>query len=219
MPFSPFILFVFIFSLLLLIIFVQFGVISIVFEKLGLSQSSAYTLLVASLIGSMINLPLFSIKSKTKKTQDIPYYYGFLREYFKKYRDKTVITVNVGGALIPVAFSIYLFQNNPIIWPETFFAIMIMTAISYGVSRPIHGIGIGMPVFIAPICAALIAVIINPEYSAPLAYICGSVGVLLGADIFRINSIKQMELIVASIGGAGTFDGIFITGIIAVLLA
>ena len=76
-----------------------------------------------------------------------------------------------------------------------------------------------MPVFIAPVTAALVALIISPDQSAPLAYICGTLGVLIGADLFRLKDIKQMAIPVAAIGGAGTFDGIFFTGIVAVLLA
>jgi uncharacterized membrane protein len=61
--------------------------------------------------------------------------------------------------------------------------------------------------------------LIAPENSAPLAYICGTMGVLLGADLLRLNDIRKIGTPVASIGGAGTFDGIFLTGIVAVLLA
>ncbi|MCW8828861.1 MAG: DUF1614 domain-containing protein, partial [Gammaproteobacteria bacterium] len=67
--------------------------------------------------------------------------------------------------------------------------------------------------------AALAAVLIAPEASAPLAYISGTLGVLIGADLLRLKDIRTMGAPFASIGGAGTFDGIFITGIVAVLLA
>jgi uncharacterized membrane protein len=43
--------------------------------------------------------------------------------------------------------------------------------------------------------------------------------VLLGADLARLGEIRRMGAPVASIGGAGTFDGIFLTGLVAVLLA
>jgi uncharacterized membrane protein len=76
-----------------------------------------------------------------------------------------------------------------------------------------------MPLFVAPFTAALTALLIAPENSAPLAYICGTMGVLLGADLLRLNDIRKIGTPVASIGGAGTFDGIFLTGIVAVLLA
>ena len=76
-----------------------------------------------------------------------------------------------------------------------------------------------MPVFIAPVTAAIVATLISRSDSAPLAYVSGTLGVLIGADILRLRNIKAMGLPMASIGGAGTFDGIFLTGIIAVLLA
>jgi uncharacterized membrane protein len=76
-----------------------------------------------------------------------------------------------------------------------------------------------MPVFLAPLTAALLALLIDPEHAASLAYISGVLGVMIGADIFRLNEIASLGAPVASIGGAGTFDGIFITGIIAALLA
>ena len=98
-------------------------------------------------------------------------------------------------------------------------AIAIVAVVCYLASRPVRGIGIGMPVFVAPFTAALTALLIAPENSAPMAYICGTMGVLIGADLLRLNDIRKIGTAVASIGGAGTFDGIFLTGIVAVLLA
>ena len=46
-----------------------------------------------------------------------------------------------------------------------------------------------------------------------------ALGVLIGADLMRMKDIRRIGTPIASIGGAGTFDGIFLTGIIAVLLA
>lgn len=42
---------------------------------------------------------------------------------------------------------------------------------------------------------------------------------LLGADLPNLDKIGNLGVSVASIGGAGTFDGIFVTGILATLLA
>jgi uncharacterized membrane protein len=98
-------------------------------------------------------------------------------------------------------------------------ATALVSAISFAFSRPMAGLGVAMPIFIAPLAAALVAMLINPGQSAPLAYICGTLGVLIGADLLRLKDIQQMGVPVAAIGGAGTFDGIFITGIVAVLLA
>ena len=57
------------------------------------------------------------------------------------------------------------------------------------------------------------------EQAAPLAYIGGSLGTLIGADLLNLGNIRGLGAPVASIGGAGTFDGIFLIGIVAVLIA
>ena len=54
---------------------------------------------------------------------------------------------------------------------------------------------------------------------AAVAYIGGSLGTLIGADLLNLSKVQGLGAPVVSIGGAGTFDGIFLTGIIAVLLA
>ena len=98
-------------------------------------------------------------------------------------------------------------------------ATLLVSAVSYFASRPIPGLGIGIPVLVAPLTAAIIALVIGQEHSAPLAYVAGTMGVLIGADILRLKDIQKMGTPIASIGGAGTFDGIFITGIVAAILA
>ena len=95
----------------------------------------------------------------------------------------------------------------------------IVAWVAYVFSRPIPRVGVGIPVLVAPLAAALIATLLDYEQRAPLAYIGGTLGVLLGADVFRLKDIRTMEAPIASIGGAGTFDGIFLAGLIAVLIA
>jgi uncharacterized membrane protein len=218
-PFSPIHLVLFVIAVTALIAFVQIGLVTVAFDKLGLSSHSALLLLISSLIGSAINLPLFSLKAEPPKSTMTNPFFGLLRPPKIEYTGRTLITINVGGGLIPLFFSVYLIQHNHLPFSDIVFGIAIVTVISYLVSRPVHGIGIGMPILIAPLCAAIVAVMLNSEASAPLAYIGGTLGVLIGADILRLNNIRQMGLPIASIGGAGTFDGIFITGIVAVLLA
>ncbi len=220
-PFSPQHLLVFILALGFLLAFVQVGALSVAFDKLGLSQESAFLLLFASLFGSAINLPLFQMRAEPPPP--IPGMDWHLRRLLRvppaMFSGKTTVAVNVGGCLIPLGFSLYLMKSTGLGIGETLLAIAVVTIVSRWASRPIPGLGIGMPIFIAPITAALIAVLVDPEQSAPLAYIAGTLGVLIGADLLRINDIRRMGTPLASIGGAGTFDGIFITGIVAVLLA
>jgi uncharacterized membrane protein len=44
-------------------------------------------------------------------------------------------------------------------------------------------------------------------------------GALVGADLWNLPRIGELGASVVSIGGAGTFDGVFLTGILAGLLA
>lgn len=223
MPFSPLYLILLALLVGILIAFVQIGLLTIAFEKLGLSPASAFTLLYASLFGSLVNLPLFRIRAERPPPEMLEAMpaplRGLLRRRMPEFTGKTLIAINVGGGLIPIVFSYYLIRHNPISLSEALTAIAIVTAISYVASRPMPGLGIGMPIFVGPVAAALTAILVSPEHSAPLAYICGTLGVLVGADLLRLKDIRKMGTPIASIGGAGTFDGIFITGIVAVLLA
>lgn len=199
---------------------VQIGLVSIAFEKLGLSQHSVYLLLVTTLAGSMINLPLFSIQAEAPPPDAVPSpmrrLLGLPRVEFT---GRTIVAVNVGGCLTPVAFSVYLMAHNPVTLPQVLLAAAIVSAVAYFASYPIPGIGIGIPIMVAPLTAALAAAIINPEERAVIAYISGTLGVLIGADILRLKSVRKLNAPLASIGGAGTFDGIFLSGLVAVLLA
>jgi len=218
-PFSPLHLFAFIFLLAFLLAIVQFGLVSLAFEKLGLSTSQGMLLLFASLFGSALNLPVTRIKAEKPDPEvQAAMPRSLLRMPVLPFTGYTLIAVNVGGCLVPVVFSASLIRHVPLTPGELLLAIGIVAAICHFSSRPLPGIGIGMPPLIAPIAAAIVAISINREMAAPLAYICGTLGVLIGADILRLKDIAKLGTPIGSIGGAGTFDGIFLTGIVAVLL-
>lgn len=221
MPFSPLHLLLFVAFVAALLAFVHVGILAVAFEKLGLSENSAILLFFVSLIGSAINLPLFSVRAEAPMTPNPPPpWRGVLRMPKQPpFTGRTIIAVNVGGALVPIMFSAYLIQHGILDPMQIVFATGIVTWVAYAFSRPVPGLGIGMPIFIAPITAALCGVLLDGDSSAALAYIGGTMGVLIGADILRLRAIQTMGAPIASIGGAGTFDGIFMTGIVAVLLA
>ena len=167
----------------------------------------------------MINLPLFTIDADNPVDTSIPPLPGLLRHQHLPFEGRTIIAINVGGCLVPLMFSLYLIQLYQLNWLQICFAILIVTIVCYFFSRPIPGLGIGMPILVAPLTAAITALVVDLEHSAPLAYISGTLGVMIGADLLRLKNIRRMGAPLASIGGAGTFDGIFLTGIVAVLLA
>ena len=217
-PFSPRYFFLLLVVLSFMLAIIQIGLVTISLAKLGLTPRFALFLLMSSIVGSALNIPLFQIQSTLPEIPVQPIYRGLLRQTQREFKGYTVIAINIGGAIIPILFSIYLMINSNLNMPEVILAIFLVSIISYAVSRPIMGFGIGIPILVAPLTAAVIAIGLNVELRAPLAYIAGTLGVLIGADIFRIKDVKKLGTPFASIGGAGTFDGIFITGLIAVLL-
>ena len=217
--FAPAHLIFFILLLLFLLVLIQIEILTFAFEKLGLPPTLGLAVLLLSLFGSVINLPVMRVKSDAPPQEIIqPPFWGLLRIPVQPFRHETLIAVNVGGCLIPVSLSIYLFSNSSLTLSSVVLGVAIITAISYYFSRPVPGFGIGMPILIAPISAALVGLLLSPENSAPLAYISGTMGVLIGADLLNLKVIPKLGSPFASIGGAGTFDGIFITGIVAALL-
>lgn len=218
--FSPIHLLFFIFLLGIMMVLIQVELLSFAFVKLGLPPGLGLVVLSLSLLGSVVNLPVTRIKSDVP-VQEFPssVYWGLLRMPVQPFRNETQISINLGGCLIPAALSIYLFSNSSLSVSSALLGIAIISMISYFFSRPIKGLGIGMPILVAPVSAALVGLLISPEQSAPLAYISGTLGVLIGADLLRMKDISRLGTPYASIGGAGTFDGIFITGIVAALLA
>jgi len=204
----------------LLASFVQLLLLDIVFEKLGLQHDLVYLLLAMVVCGSVINLPLYEVAAEEAPGEDsfqqqIQRLLGLPRPAFN---GRTVIAVNVGGALIPVGFSIYLLHYNALDLLQVLTAVVIVASVAYLTSVPVPNVGIAMPFLVAPLTAAFAAMLINPQMAAPLAYIGGSVGVLIGADLLRLGIIPKLGAPIASIGGAGPFDGIFLSGLLAVLL-
>jgi len=195
-------------------ILIFLNVVTISFSKLGLSPDAAFLLLFAILIGSMINIPISRRRIAYQAPR--PTYMNF---FFYKPPPVThqVITVNVGGAVVPVLFALYLLQLAPLL--PTLIATGIMVIVTRWLSKPTAGVGIAMPFWIPPIFSALLALLLARNNPAPVAYISGVVGTLIGADLLNWSNFKKLGSQVLSIGGAGVFDGIFLTGIVAALIA
>jgi len=211
-------------SLLIVVVaLVFFGVLSIALEKIGFTPVAVLLILAGTLIGSFINIPLLKlqatvpvIREKTVSwlgmTYQIPQVgYG---------EAVTVVAVNVGGALIPTAVCIYLLiESAASTIILSFVGVAVVALVTHLVARPVKGVGITTPVFIPPLAAAIVAVILSPGHAVTIAYVSGVLGTLIGADLSNLGKIPALGAPVASIGGGGTFDGVFLTGIIAVLLA
>jgi uncharacterized membrane protein len=187
--------------------------------RIGLSATAALILLLASLAGSYLNIPVAQLPARQIVTGQVVSFFGM--EYvIPTVRDwpGTVIAVNVGGAVIPGLLSLYLFVRNRL-WIRAPIAIAIVTGVCHWLAEPVPGLGIALPVFVPPLSAAAVALILSRHKAPAIAYIGGSIGCLIGADLLNLGRVQGLGAPVASIGGAGTFDGIFLTGVLAVLLA
>jgi len=200
---------------------VQLQLLGIAFEKLGMSPHGALLLMLGILLGSGINIPLARIATTAEMPADLPLpRRGRLWPPADLSQSGyTIIAVNLGGCLIPVGVAFYLLFRQLVTPADLLPALLVITTVSYVFSRPVAGIGIAMPFLLAPLVTVATALVLAPENAAPLAFSSGVLGVLLGADILHLREIRRMGVRIASIGGAGTFDGVFLTGIIAVLLA
>lgn len=222
----PHSLIVFIILALLLVFVVGLifvGVLGIVFQEVGFSALTTVLILVGTFLGSYINIPLWKLKTTVPmvKAEFVNFFGVLYRIPQVEYGEAiTVIAVNVGGALIPTAVSIYLLSKTTTqIVLYSLIGVAIVAFITRTVARPVKGVGIMTPAFVPPIAAALVAVILSPGSPRIVAYVAGVLGTLIGADLLNFRSIPKLGAPIASIGGAGTFDGVFLSGIIAVLLS
>jgi uncharacterized membrane protein len=206
-------------ALAILLILIQIRVLRFAYMQLGVSSGTAFFLLLGSLLGSYINIPIATLGEEAMVTERDVTYFGMqyiVPELVQP--PEVILAVNVGGAIIPTMLSIYLLSKNAL-WGRGVIAIFCVAAICHGLAAPVRGVGIGLPIFVPPLAAAFVAAIISWRHAAPLAYAGGSLGVLIGADLLNLDKLRGLGTPVLSIGGAGTFDGIFVTGIMAVLLA
>lgn len=202
-----------------LIVLVQLRILRYAYMRLGVGPGAALLLLFGSLIGSYFNIPISVLPGETVRTGEIVDYFGmrYVVPLVTSYPG-TVLAVNVGGAVIPTLMSIYLVLRYQL-WLRAAVAVIVIALVIHAMATPVRGVGIAVPVFAPVVVTAILAFILSREYAAPLAYIGGSMGTLIGADLMNLDKITGLGAPVASIGGAGTFDGIFLTGILAVLLA
>ncbi|HDM10032.1 MAG: DUF1614 domain-containing protein [Deltaproteobacteria bacterium] len=208
----------FFFFILFFFVMAQINIIALAFTRIGIPPEYVFSALFVTLVGSFVNIPIRKIPQETMTTETRVDFFGFRYVVPVWKRKETVLAINVGGAIVPVLISLCLLLKTGI-WTRAGIATAIMTVVTYKLARPVHGVGIALPAFLPPLVAAFIAVTIGSAYVPIVAYISGTLGTLIGADLLNLEKIKDLGAPVASIGGAGTFDGIFLNGVLAVLLA
>ncbi len=217
-PFGPGLLLLLVLLLGVLILLVEMRVLTYAFRKIGIRPRYAFGVMLLALIGSHVNLPLYSVPVGRIVPPRAIKHFG--RTYIVPETivpDTTVVAINVGGALIPLLVSVYLFIRFRA-RVRMLIGTAIVALIVHQFADVVPGVGVVVPMLVPPLVAAAVALLLAFRQAPPLAYVSGTMGALIGADLVNLPRLAELGAPVVSIGGAGTFDGVFLTGIIAGLL-
>jgi uncharacterized membrane protein len=214
-------------ALLLLIMapFVFANLMTRSFEKLHLSPSAALFFTASIFAGGLINIPVKRVSVAEALPTNPLDIFGLsgVAPRWGGYRAETVIALNVGGCLIPSGLAAYQFFHLVLFDPGLIVIVLAGSALNvafcYALARPVLGVGILMPGLAPPLAAATFAILLAPGQAAPVAFIIGVAGPLVGADLLHLRAIERLGAGMVSIGGAGTFDGIVLSAIVAAYLA
>src|SRR5258708_13626397 len=199
-----------------LFILIELEVISYAFLVLGLSPRAAVLVLFASLIGSYINIPLYTLPSDAIPMATTVNNFGVLYQIPIQYAGSgTTVAINVGGALIPLLICAYALFRWPSALLPSVLGMAIVAYVAHQFAFPVEGLGIALPLFIPPLTAAAIALLIGKAMGARdslhvIAYVSGVLGTLIGADLTNLNRIAELRPQASSIGGRCSFDPLFL---------
>lgn len=192
--------------------------------QLGLGPAGAFFAAMGIFVGGLVNIPVKRIPTEQVIESRRPLLFGLNRVLGMTWQRRyVIIAVNVGGCVIPcllVAYEVARIAGRGA-WPLAALgiAVGINVVVCNRLARPVENVGIALPPLVPALAAAASALILLPGHAAPLAFSAGVLGPLVGADLLHLRDISKITTGVASIGGAGTFDGIVLSGLVATLLA
>ena len=215
----PFFLLFLVVLLAVLIVMVELRILAYAYRKIGVRPRYIFAVLVLSLAGSLVNIPLYSVPVQGLVSPEAVTIHG--RTYLVPpaiEAGATVVAINVGGALLPILLSLYLFLRLRM-HVRMLVGVAVVAVVVHKLAYIVPGVGIAVPMLIPPLAAVGVGLLLSFRRAPPVAYVSGSMGTLIGADVLNLGRIAELGAPMISIGGAGTFDGVFLTGIIAGLLA
>jgi uncharacterized membrane protein len=194
-------------------------------SKLHLDTAAALLLVVGIFLGSFINIPIKRLNRSTL-LEDHPLAVLGLHEFWpelRRLRHETVVAVNLGGCVVPSGLALYeitlLASIDAGLLAAAAIAAIVNILACHFLARPVPGMGIALPSLVPAFVAAASGLLLAPSEAPPVAFIAGVAGPLIGADLLHLRDVEKIASGVVSIGGAGTFDGIVLSGIIAAYLA
>jgi len=208
--------------------FIMFDVMQTALVRLHLTPPAAALLVLGIFLGSVVNIPVHRF-TRDAPQPDVPlgpFGYYTLGPQMRQLRMETIVAVNLGGCVIPCPIGAWQLRylipaGAPVLMPLAG-AVAANVVACYLVARPVAGVGIMMPGLLSPLVAITMTWLLSPagmEQRVAIAYLAGILGPVIGADLLHLRDILKVPVGMLSIGGAGTFDGIVLSGILAALLA
>lgn len=183
-------------TLLVILALVYFGTAQRILDRMRLTDKQAIAILLAIGIGSFINIPIMS--------------------------EPTVLTINVGGAVIPVLLCGWLILKADTMRERlraVLSAIIVGTIVFVG-SRYMPSEPETMfidPKILYGAIAGIVAYLAGRSRRS--AFIGGVLGIVL-SDLLHMGMLLTSGIVgTTAIGGAGAFDVIMIAGLVAVMTA
>jgi uncharacterized membrane protein len=215
--------------IILIVPLLVLGLVGVAFSRLGFSWVEATAVIFLMILGSFVNIPLWTFRRTAVKTEtNTPAVFdAFTGEPVSDERLTTILSLNLGGAVIPFAVSIYLlYQIHPLVGEllllQVFIAVMIVALIISVSTKVIPAYGIHTPLLVPAVSAIVSGILLTGGTglsAAIVAFVGGTMGTIIGAIIVTIPTIKKTGIHSVSIGGAGMFGAVFLCGLLAALIA
>lgn len=203
MAVGPFLVALLVVAVTVLGLYLLYGMVNRAFRAVGFTAAEAGLILLGTFIGSGIDIPIWPT----------PVGGGW------------ILAINVGGAVVPLLVAAWLLRRIPSMAMGALVGSVVVALATYLVTRA-EPTGIAVPIGLAlvpPVVAAAMSLTAfwrEEDHAAPLAYVCGTFGTLVGADVLRLweflAQVPPEPGAMASIGGAAVFDMVFLTGVVAV---
>src|SRR3989442_2731661 len=114
----------------LLIFLVEVRILTYAYRKVGVHPRYALAVMLLSLLGSYVNIPLYQVSTRT------------------------VVALNVGGALIPILVSLYLLVHTRM-FGRMLIGTAVVAAVVHSLAYVVPGVGIAVPMLLPPPVAAV----------------------------------------------------------------
>jgi uncharacterized membrane protein len=213
---------------ILLIPLVFLGLVGAAFTRLGFSWLSALAVVLLILLGSAVNIPVYTLRRDMVRithggiSMNDPFSPPLREEVWD-----TVISINLGGAVIPVCVAIYaLYAAYPHATTSLILPLVIgiagVSLITFVSTRSLPGVGLQVPLLMPALTALLIGIAFAGSVgitASVTAMVSGILGVLIGGNLAQLGRVRDLGIPAVSLGGSGTFGSVLICCILPALIA